>query len=662
MVQESEDGISSTYSKRNKIPNDDQADADPLLRSLDQLILRLRDVLETGSHGPNRHSSVFQACLSDFSLPGELSPSQRGFSASDIGSRTVSKDVEQAGTGPPQGEDGIRPSQRVKPKKKRRQVNAMPLLEEEEYEALADARSKQRAMRTAEKSEPLDEDAAPNHTFAQRLVAFVSSKYFEGLFAAVIITNCVFLGISLEVSAQDLSATLPSGFKVVDYIYSALFALELILKIAVQGQDFFCARADRSALFWNYLDLVIVGTSAVEMVFDIILAIEVGDSADLTQTRLMRSIRIVRVLRVMRVIKVVKFISALTSLVSSILSTLKSLLWSLVLLLMVMYVFAILFTDTVIGHVQEVGQGDQTEVQLLTYFGSLHLSMHTLFRSVTGGLDWGEMADLLVHIDWAWGYFFTGYIAFSYFAVLNVITAVFCQRAIESAEQDGQNILQRFLDDERRYKDRIEHLFTRFDGLEKDGAITLSEMEQFFNDEEVRAMFQSLDLTARDSWTLFKLLDENSNGDINLDEFMDGCLRLRGPAKALDIASVMDESRRIKRKVMITEDRIFNLESIVNLLPAKLGMTDGRPRAPTEDPPLLSSGPGGLACRGPGDGRLSLPDVPYDVGPNLDLAAFPLSQLAGRRTAMPDDFGRARQLPDVPYDSGPLLPLKQMAC
>ena len=29
-------------------------------------------------------------------------------------------------------------------------------------------------------------------------------------------------------------------------------------------------------------------------------------------------------------------------------------------------------------------------------------------------------------------------------------------------------------------------------------------------------MFQSLDLSARDSWTLFKLLDEAGNGDINL--------------------------------------------------------------------------------------------------------------------------------------------------
>ena len=117
--------------------------------------------------------------------------------------------------------------------------------------------------------------------------------------------------------------------------------------------------------------------------------------------------------------------------------------------------FGMLFTDTVIGHAKEVGQED---MPILSYFGSLRLghdlatlfgrkvvhhvrglciavcedmqscralrqlSMHTLFRSVTGGYDWGEMADLLIAIDWVWGYFFTGYIAFSYFAVLNVIT------------------------------------------------------------------------------------------------------------------------------------------------------------------------------------------------------------------------------------------------
>ena len=29
--------------------------------------------------------------------------------------------------------------------------------------------------------------------------------------------------------------------------------------------------------------------------------------------------------------------------------------------------------------------------------------MHTLFRCVTGGTDWGDMAALLITVDWAWG-------------------------------------------------------------------------------------------------------------------------------------------------------------------------------------------------------------------------------------------------------------------
>ena len=92
----------------------------------------------------------------------------------------------------------------------------------------------------------------------------------------------------IQNAARDLSSELPPSFKVVDYIYAALFAVELILKVCVQGKDFFCSFADRSALFWNYLDLVIVGTSIFELVFDLILALESDESAAPTQTRLLR--------------------------------------------------------------------------------------------------------------------------------------------------------------------------------------------------------------------------------------------------------------------------------------------------------------------------------------------------------------------------------------
>lgn len=57
-------------------------------------------------------------------------------------------------------------------------------------------------------------------------------------------------------------------------------------------------------MFWNYLDLTIVCTSLVEVVFDILLLAQTGDNDNrIVPTNLIRVIRIVRILRVMRVIK-----------------------------------------------------------------------------------------------------------------------------------------------------------------------------------------------------------------------------------------------------------------------------------------------------------------------------------------------------------------------
>lgn len=48
--------------------------------------------------------------------------------------------------------------------------------------------------------------------------------------------------------------------------------------------------------------------------------------------------------------------------------------------------------------------------------------MHTLFRSITGGVDWAVYAKALAEVNWLWTYLFTAFIAFSVFAVLNVMT------------------------------------------------------------------------------------------------------------------------------------------------------------------------------------------------------------------------------------------------
>ena len=102
--------------------------------------------------------------------------------------------------------------------------------------------------------------------------------------------------------------------------------------------------------------------------------------------RLMRLIRIGRLFRVVRIMKVVRLFRSLRTLVQSLVGTLKSLAWAMVLLSLIMYIFAILFTDAALDYIIELK--DQVEpltvdeenhlADVSRYFGSLYLSFITM--------------------------------------------------------------------------------------------------------------------------------------------------------------------------------------------------------------------------------------------------------------------------------------------
>ncbi len=71
-----------------------------------------------------------------------------------------------------------------------------------------------------------------------------------------------------------------------------------------------------------------------------------------------------------------------------------------------------------------------------------------------------------------------------------------------------------------------------------DGVVTYQELSEYLDDERVAAYFGALGLDTTDAWKLFKLLDTGSETGIDCEDFVEGCLRLRGPAKAMDIAKL----------------------------------------------------------------------------------------------------------------------------
>jgi len=210
-----------------------------------------------------------------------------------------------------------------------------------------------------------------------------------------------------------------------------------------------------------------------------------------------------------------------------------------------MYVFGILFSDIALDHMKEERNIDP---ELDRFFGSLPASLETLFRTISGGLDWGEAADSLIPVGWPWVQVYHFYVAFVSFAVLNVMTGVFCNSAIKSAERDQKVKLE----DRQEFRALMTKIFRRIDAS-GDGKLTLTEFESLFDDEALTALMETAEIKAIDAWTLFASLDSDGDNMVDSEEFIERCLQLHGPARALDLHMLSRQNLKLSEQLAAIE-------------------------------------------------------------------------------------------------------------
>ncbi|CAJ1405383.1 unnamed protein product [Effrenium voratum] len=201
---------------------------------------------------------------------------------------------------------------------------------------------------------------------------FVKSTAFDLFCALVVVSNSVFLGVEVQLNI-DSGGERASSLYVVQYIYTGWFLLELILRVSVDGWQFCCSED----WAWGLLDILVVITSIWEVIVDIIYFAqqdEIGDVAGVSSLKALRIIRITRIMKAVKLMRVFRFVLAFRTLITSIAYTLKSLFWALMLMAVIIYVFAVLFTQAVSDYVLDPAMPEMTEHEsqaCTEYFGSL---------------------------------------------------------------------------------------------------------------------------------------------------------------------------------------------------------------------------------------------------------------------------------------------------
>merc|ERR1712137_896612 len=116
--------------------------------------------------------------------------------------------------------------------------------------------------------------------------------------------------------------------------------------------------------------------------------------------------------------------------------SMKSFMWGMCLLTIIIYVFAICFTSSAtitIKAAQTTSERSRVFPEVHRQFGTMARTIYTLVMAMLGGTNWGIISDAALEINWFATALFFFYVFFTMLAVLNIITGVFVDNAVEMA-------------------------------------------------------------------------------------------------------------------------------------------------------------------------------------------------------------------------------------
>jgi len=375
------------------------------------------------------------------------------------------------------------------------------------------------------------------------LIDFVQSRWFSGPVVASIVLNALFLAVSSDLIVQQAwreytfaGGELLSGLKtptwieVTNRVFVGVFALEMLCRMLAHQLNFWVG----PEWAWNHMDFGLLLCSIAEITLE---------SIDL-KTSFIRVLRLMRMLRSIRLVRVLRFFRELRLLLFSVMHAVVPLLWSLVFLLLMLFVFVVISLQAVTD-CMSIEDLDSTNVdRMRKHFSSLPVGLLSYFAAVSGGINWWDVWSLLTVCDPAYGWIFAIYMILMTLMVLNIITGIFVNNALEMAESNREFVLEAQME---KKKALFAHLRKLFRDLDRDGSDTVSraELENFITSPDAQATFNALALDGEGVVAFFDLLDVDGSEELEIEEFVMGCMRLSRDVKTLEIVLLLHGNKRL---------------------------------------------------------------------------------------------------------------------
>jgi hypothetical protein len=169
--------------------------------------------------------------------------------------------------------------------------------------------------------------------------------------------------------------------------------------------------------------------------------------------------------------------------------------------------------------------------------------MLSLYACGTGGSNWREVAEPLRSIGLVYYYLFLVYIAFFMFVIVNTLTSLFIETTLQNAEKDRQVMVQMAIAHRKAYIENVSDLFRTID-VDRSGELTFAEVLEKTQDPKMVGFAASLEIEVTDVAQFFAMLSEDGLYTVDIGAFVNGCMKLRGSAKSLDLMGLIHYVKR----------------------------------------------------------------------------------------------------------------------
>eukprot|EP00746_Dinoflagellata_sp_MGD_P003493 gnl/MRDRNA2_/MRDRNA2_106790_c0_seq1.p1 gnl/MRDRNA2_/MRDRNA2_106790_c0~~gnl/MRDRNA2_/MRDRNA2_106790_c0_seq1.p1 ORF type:complete len:617 (+),score=105.03 gnl/MRDRNA2_/MRDRNA2_106790_c0_seq1:166-2016(+) len=366
---------------------------------------------------------------------------------------------------------------------------------------------------------------------------FTDTRWFNIMIAVAVSSNAIQMGVETD---HPEYATV---YMLMENTFAAIFAFEMIAKLYFYKLGYFRSR-------WNILDFSLVWLSIIDLW---LIQLIVGGSSGMKQLSGLRMLRILRVARMVRLLKVFK---ELWLIIKGIFDSFRTISWAALLLITMLYVFAILFVKT-------VGQGGDyyravedpalsgqeieyhPDFDAKLYYGNVLRSMYTSFETCLEPVNIRPVVErqpVMFPV-------FLFFIFISTCGVMNVIVGVIVETTMAASASTGKDLEFQKMRQKTETVERIRNACMKMD-KDGDGHITLDELKESVRDPEITGSLGDVELPV--AWTeqeLYDLLDSGGQDKVTHMKVVKHLLRAVGSDPRGIIVDLKGGYRRLHRKI-----------------------------------------------------------------------------------------------------------------